>query len=108
MLVFSARLVIVGILSSVTINFAGIAMLGTFIGLKSDDLYLETLFTILTVVNLVTLPISTHKRIAGFLSLPEKTSFTEQDTSTSSKFSDDEKSNLKHPSDISLNTYNPS
>ncbi len=46
----SARLVIVGVLSSATINFAGIAALGTFVGLKSEDLYPETLFTILTVV----------------------------------------------------------
>ncbi|KAK0501032.1 P-loop containing nucleoside triphosphate hydrolase protein [Armillaria luteobubalina] len=119
---FYARLVIVGVLSSATINFAGIAALGTFVGLKSEDLYPEILFTILTVVNLVTLPISTvgncfplllasyasMKRIAGFLSLPEKTSFTEQDASTSSKFSDDEKSDIKHPSDISLSTYSPS
>ncbi|KAK0474311.1 P-loop containing nucleoside triphosphate hydrolase protein [Armillaria luteobubalina] len=120
---FYARLVIVGLLSSATIHFAGIAALGRFVGLKSEDLYLETLFTILTVVvNLVTLLISivgncfsllltsyaSMKRIAGFLSLPEKTSFTEQDASTSSKFSDDEKNDIKHPSDISLSTYSPS
>ncbi|KAK0484179.1 P-loop containing nucleoside triphosphate hydrolase protein [Armillaria luteobubalina] len=120
---FYARLVIVGLLSSATIHFAGIAALGRFVGLKSEDLYPETLFTILTVVvNLVTLLISTvgncfslllasyasMKRIAGFLSLPEKTSFTEQDASTSSKFSDDEKNDIKHPSDISLSTYSPS
>ncbi|PBK93614.1 P-loop containing nucleoside triphosphate hydrolase protein [Armillaria gallica] len=119
---FYARLVIVGVLSSATINFAGIAALGTFVGLKSEDLYPETLFTILTVVNLVTLPISTvgncfplllasyasMKRIAGFLSLPEKTSFTEQDASTNSNFTDDEKSDLKHQSDISLSAYGAS
>ncbi|KAK0485559.1 P-loop containing nucleoside triphosphate hydrolase protein [Armillaria luteobubalina] len=120
---FYARLVIVGLLSSATIHFAGIAALGRFVGLKSEDLYLETLFTILTVVvNFVTLLISivgncfsllltsyaSMKRIAGFLSLPEKTSFTEQDASTSSKFSDDEKNDIKHPSDISLSTYSPS
>ncbi|KAK0465925.1 P-loop containing nucleoside triphosphate hydrolase protein [Desarmillaria tabescens] len=119
---FYARLVIVGVLSSATINFAGIAALGTFVGIKSEDLYPETLFTILTVVNLVTLPISTvgncfplllasyasMKRIAGFLSLPEKTSFIEQGISTDSNFTDDEKSDLKHQCDISLSTYNPS
>ncbi|KAK0461517.1 hypothetical protein IW261DRAFT_1631432 [Armillaria novae-zelandiae] len=50
-----------GILSSATINFASIATLGTFVGLKSEDLYPETLFTILTVVVsiMLSLPIST-------------------------------------------------
>lgn len=119
---FYARLVIVGVLSSATINFAGIAALGTFVGIKSEDLYPETLFTILTVVNLVTLPISTvgncfplllasfasMKRIAVFLSLPEKTSLTEQDILSESNFTDDEKSDLKRQSDISLNAYGAS
>lgn len=41
-------------------------------------------------------------------SLPEKTSFTEQDASTNSNFTDDEKSDLKHQSDISLSTYGAS
>ncbi|KAK0209206.1 P-loop containing nucleoside triphosphate hydrolase protein [Desarmillaria ectypa] len=119
---FYARLVIVGVLSSATINFAGIAALGTFVGIKSEDLFPETLFTILTVVNLVTLPISTvgncfplllasyasMKRIAGFLSLPEKTSFSEQGISTVSNFTDDEKCDLKRQSDVSLSTYDAS
>ncbi|KIY73114.1 P-loop containing nucleoside triphosphate hydrolase protein [Cylindrobasidium torrendii FP15055 ss-10] len=84
---FYFRLVIVGVLSSATINFAGLSALGTFVGISSDNLRPQNLFTILTVVNLVTLPISTvgncfplllasyasMKRIAEFLSLEEKT-----------------------------------
>ncbi len=57
----SARLVIVGVLSSATINFAGIAALGTFVGLKSEDLYPETLFTILTVVVSVFMNLTSQK-----------------------------------------------
>ncbi|KAF9077092.1 P-loop containing nucleoside triphosphate hydrolase protein [Rhodocollybia butyracea] len=83
---FFAKLVIVGVLSSASINFAGLAALGTYVGIGAGDLRPEKLFTILTVVNLLTLPISTvgncfplllasyasMQRIASFLSLPEK------------------------------------
>ncbi|TIA90359.1 hypothetical protein E3P81_02452 [Wallemia ichthyophaga] len=82
---FYRRLVIVVVLSSATINCAGLSALGTFAGI-SGDIRPQTLFTIYTIVNLVTLPISTvghcfpllvaswasMKRIAGFLLLEEK------------------------------------
>ncbi|TIC33364.1 P-loop containing nucleoside triphosphate hydrolase protein [Wallemia mellicola] len=82
---FYRRLVVVVVLSSATINCAGLSALGTFAGI-SGDIRPQTLFTIYTVVQLVTLPISTvghcfpllvaswasMKRIAGFLVLEEK------------------------------------
>ncbi|KAL1693264.1 P-loop containing nucleoside triphosphate hydrolase protein, partial [Schizophyllum commune] len=83
---FFKQLVIVGVLSSATINLAGVSALGTYVGIKDEQLRPEHLFTILTVVNLATLPISTvgncfplllasfasMKRIEGFLSMEER------------------------------------
>ncbi|KIK69354.1 hypothetical protein GYMLUDRAFT_35426 [Collybiopsis luxurians FD-317 M1] len=108
---FFEKLVIVGVLSSATINFAGLSALGTYVGIHgAENLRPDKLFTILTVVNLVTLPISTvgncfplllasfasMKRIAGFLSLPEKQS--SENTLTSKQTSLDSKGTLSSTS----------
>ncbi|EJD35977.1 P-loop containing nucleoside triphosphate hydrolase protein [Auricularia subglabra TFB-10046 SS5] len=84
---FFRRLVSVAVLSTATVNVAGVAALGTYVALGlGGPLEPAKLFTILTVVNLLTLPISTighvfpqilaslasFRRIAGFLAAEEK------------------------------------
>lgn len=113
---FYRRLVIVVVLSSATINCAGLSALGTFAGI-SGDIKPQTLFTIYTIVNLVTLPISTvghcfpllvaswasMKRIAKFLMLEERSvnNRMSEDVSSSSnsidslKSDNDEKKSLE-------------
>ncbi|KAH7101139.1 P-loop containing nucleoside triphosphate hydrolase protein [Auriculariales sp. MPI-PUGE-AT-0066] len=81
------RLISVAVLSSATVNAAGLMALSTYIGLGIDGgLAPADLFTILTVVNLLALPISTighvapqllaslasFKRISNFLAAEEK------------------------------------
>ncbi|KIY47688.1 P-loop containing nucleoside triphosphate hydrolase protein [Fistulina hepatica ATCC 64428] len=55
---FFNKLNIVGVLSTATINVAGLSALGTYVGINDTPLRPEKLFTILTVVNLLTNPIS--------------------------------------------------
>ncbi|EIN04585.1 P-loop containing nucleoside triphosphate hydrolase protein [Punctularia strigosozonata HHB-11173 SS5] len=89
---FYRRIITVGALSTATVNFAGLAALGTYIAITSQSLEPSKLFTILTVVNLVILPISTigHvfplliagyaslRRVSTFLSLEEKQRYQAQ------------------------------
>ncbi|KAF9033283.1 P-loop containing nucleoside triphosphate hydrolase protein [Hymenopellis radicata] len=112
---FYLRLVIVGVLSQATVNFAGISALGTYVGITDEELRPATLFTILTTLNLVTLPISTvgncfplllasyasMKRIAEFLSLGEKSVVHSGsvEEKSDSDFSEKDGSSL-HKSDI--------